>query len=237
MFDVISLDDVDRKIILAVGDGEVSVSEMIKKAGLSRQSAYTHLEKLIGLKLILQRRGGFPRTRMLRLSEEGLKVYEELRRAASAGQTGSAGLDVFRTLLRERCKTLKYMAPLLEESFAKAYAQYLAASATLGFIIPMSKEILQKIEGYAESLVEGMDIAIYPKPQSATEEEAVGKAALELLERLFKDKEFRERVAQTGKLTFILSLDLSKINEPAQVKGQILFWALVYEGLHKEGKI
>jgi len=236
-FEVMHLDDVDRKIILSIGEEEISVSEMIKRAGLSRQSAYTHLEKLVGLKLILQRRGGFPRTRLLKLSEEGLKVHEELRRVTSAGQAGSAGLDAFRTLLKERCKTLRYMAPSLEESFAKAYAQFLVTSATLGFVVPMSKNILERIEGYVESLVLGTDIAIYPKPQSAAEDETVGKAALQLLDHLLRNKEFRERVARTGKLTFILSLDLSKINESEQVKSQILFWALVYEGLHREGKI
>jgi len=236
-FDIVSLDDVDRKIILAIGMEEVNVSEMIKSAGLSRQSAYTHLEKLVGLGLISQKRGGFPRTRLLKLSKEGLKMYEELKRVRSAGQIKSAGQDAFVTLLKERCKTLKYMAPSLEESFAKAYAQFLVTSATWGFVMPMSKDILNKLEGYAESLVEGIDIAVYPKPQLATEEEVVGKAALELLGHILRNKEFREKVAQTGKLTFMLSLDLSKINESAEVKSQILFWALVYEGLHKEGKI
>ena len=162
---------------------------------------------------------------------------EELKRVRSAGQIKSAGQDAFVTLLKERCKTLKYMAPSLEESFAKAYAQFLVTSATWGFVMPMSKDILNKLEGYAESLVEGIDIAVYPKPQLATEEEVVGKAALELLGHILRNKEFREKVAQTGKLTFMLSLDLSKINESAEVKSQILFWALVYEGLHKEGKI
>ena len=224
-FDIVSLDDVDRKIILAIGMEEVNVSEMIKSAGLSRQSAYTHLEKLVGLGLISQKRGGFPRTRLLKLSKEGLEMYGELKRVRSAGQIKSAGQDAFATLLKERCKTLKHMAPSLEESSAKA-SQFSVTSATRGFVMPMSKDILNKLEGYAESLVEGTDIAVYPK--LATEEEVVGKAALELLGHILRNEEFREKVAQTGKLTFMLSLDLSKINESAEVKSQILFRALVY---------
>lgn len=236
-FDTISLEDVDWKIILAIGEGEVNVSEMIKKAGLSRQSAYTHLSKLVGLGLITERKGGFPRTRLLRLSQEGLKVYEEVRRVMSAVQIRSAGQNAFKAILKERCKTLRYMAPSLEKSFAKAYGQFLVTAATLGLIIPMSKDILEKIEEFAESLAEGIDIAVYPKPRSAAAEKTCGKVALEILGHLLRNKEFREDVAHTGKLTFMLSLDLSKISASAEVKSQILFWALVYEGLRKEGKI
>jgi len=64
------------------------------------------------------------------------------------------------------------------------------------------------------TVVEGVDIAIYLNPQSAAEEEDIGKAALDLLSHILRNKEFRKRVAQIGKLTIMLNLDLSKITDP-----------------------
>jgi len=214
------LDEADRRIILAIGGDEISVSEMIRRANLSRQSAYTHLERLVGLGLILDKRGGFPKTRLLRLSEEGLRVYEELSRAEAVAGAVPVGLETLRENILKLCQEAASIASI--DRLLKGRER----PSTIGFITLEPRGIDEKLKRYAEALAEGAKIAVWPKPQSPSEEETVSVAALLLLSSLLSNEEFRRRVSEGGKLTFLLTLDLNKINEPPNVRDQILFWSL-----------
>jgi hypothetical protein len=162
------------------------------------------------------------------------KVYEGIEKA----------LDYVRDKIQTRIeKTSGYMAPRLElkrDGLApklKAILSMYATAATLGFFKPSFKEASEKLKAFSDALVKGLEVAINPPIQTADEGDALGDAVLEFLGHLLRSRNYREKVAKTGKIAIVITLDISKANMTPEDKREALFWGLVFPGLHREGKV
>ena len=134
------------------------------------------------------------------------------------------------------------MAPSLEAkrgnitSKLKAILMLYATTSTLGFLKPLG-QASQKLSMFSETIAEGLDIAVDPPVEKAEEEDSIGDGVLDLLNHALRSKTYREKVAKTGKMTIVITLDISKVNMPPEEKREALFWGLVFEGLRREGKV
>jgi DNA-binding MarR family transcriptional regulator len=234
---MIKVESLDREIILAVGRaGKINITQLINRVNASGQTVYTYVAKLIGAGILAEERGGFPQTRWLSLTLAGRELYLKLEAGEATFQTLPAPLPAFHKAVKKRASnTIKYMAPFLEESFFQAYKSYITTAATLGVVIPAKKEIREKLETYAEQIAAGATLLVYP-PMEASEASTRFQAhILEAVGHALSIPSFRQKVAESGKLTIVLTMDFSKL--PEDDRGQILFWSLVYHGLRREGKL
>jgi len=186
--------------------------------------------------------GEYPYPVLYRLTPKGLAALKALVRQEMAERTPTCDLTKsFRAKLRQRIeKTIGYMAPRLERggitSKLKAILAMYATAAALEFLKPL-KQASQKLDALSEAIAEGLDVAVDPPVEKAEEEDAVGEGVLALLSHVLRSPTYRERVAKTGKMAIIITLDISKANMPPEEKREALFWGLVFEGLRREGKV
>jgi len=237
------------KILRALSSGEwVRYRDVVVRAGVGTTTASKFLKLLekageVEKKVDLES-GEYPYPVLYRLTPKGMEVLKAVKRRKMAEE--AQPYDIVKSVrekIRDRIeKTIRYMAPKLEAKRGglspklKSLLAMYATAATLGFFHPNFKDASERLKVFSDGLAEGLEIAVNPPIQGSDEDEALGEAVLEFLSHLFKSRGYREKVAKKGKLTVFFTLDLTKIDFSSKEKSDALFWGLVFEGLHREGK-
>jgi DNA-binding MarR family transcriptional regulator len=238
-----------QKILTALASGDwVRYCDIVKSAGVGTTTASKFLKSMeeageVEKKVDLTS-GEYPYPVLYKLTPKGLAALKALLRQEAVERSHVCNLtkNVREKLLERVKKTIGYMAPSLEAkrgnitSKLKAILMLYATTSTLGFLKPLG-QASQKLSMFSETIAEGLDIAVDPPVEKAEEEDSIGDGVLDLLNHALRSKTYREKVAKTGKMTIVITLDISKVNMPPEEKREALFWGLVFEGLRREGKV
>jgi len=238
-----------RKILAALAEGKwTRYHDVVAKAnvGTTTASKYLKIMKEAGEieKKVDLTSGEYPYPALYRLTPKGLAALKALVRQETAERAPTCDLTKsLRAKMHQRIEeTIGYMTPMLEAkrggitSKLKAILATYATAATLGFLKPL-KQASRKLDVLSEAIAESLDVAVDPPVEKAEEEDAVGDGVLALLSHVLRSPTYREKVAKTGKMAIIITLDISKINMPPEEKREALFWGLVFEGLRREAKV
>ena len=235
-------EDSKSKILNALGSGEwVRYSDIVKRTGLGTTTVSKFLKIMertgeIEKKVDLES-GEYPYPALYRITDKGRNSLEAILKVKEAEQTYPVELKDFTRLLKERCsKTLRYLASLMDPSPLKRVLRAYITSITLGIFTPAKKEDVKKIEEFITGLACGTRLAVCPPPEN-DERSTIEIAIIELLGKIMENRSYRDKIANNGKLTIFLNIDLNEINLPTETKSEALFWALAFEGLLREGKI
>ncbi|MEM2189586.1 MAG: hypothetical protein QXG35_09715 [Nitrososphaerota archaeon] len=231
------MDEDCMKIVKAVGDeGEATLIKIRERSGLTWYTIYNCVRELAQEGLLCEREKRFPKSRRFYLTEKGRKVYEKLKITESAANAAPVPVDITPYLKQRADATIGYMVPRMrEKSFMeklKILLNFYATVLTLGFF----KRFGEKTEDIVKAL-SVVRSAIFPPVEAEEERGAFAEGVIELLSRLLRCRGFRERVAEKRRLTLILDFDFSGAQLSNEELREALFWAFVFEGLHREGKI
>ena len=238
---------VEEEVILQLARGEMSKYQLAEASHRAYSAVHKAVASLLSEGLIEPARR-VPSSKnpqivveYYKLTEKGSLLYGNLVKLRLA-ELSMPPIKDFKPKIRRRIQaTIDHVAPrlmvkekgLLKE--LKAIPAMYAKVATLGLLKLSPKEISEKLSAFADAVSEGADLAVYP-PAEDIEEEAVVNATLTMLGSLLRISTYRQRVAETGRLAVILTMDLTGIDESPSEKGDALFWGVVVEGLRKEGK-
>ncbi|MEM2188802.1 MAG: MarR family transcriptional regulator [Nitrososphaerota archaeon] len=231
---------------------EFRVLECLKEFGSARfaeiKKALNTADKLIWetLKKLVEK--GFVEKverGLYRITAAGLQALEapEARAAEAMAEAKETGrlvkpidVDITPYIMDRASATIGYMVPRMrEKSFMeklKILLNFYATALTLDFF----KRFGEK----TEDIVKGLSVvrsAVFPPVEAGEEREAFIHSIIEMLGRLLRCRGFRERVAEKRRLTLILDFDFSGAQLSNEELREALFWTLVFEDLHKEGKI
>jgi|GEM_PF-5705038 len=238
-----------QKILAALSGGDwVRYRDIVARAGLGTTTASKFLKIMEKEgeveKKIDTESGEYPYPVLYRLTPKGLNALKATQRWEAAERAPPCDLTVSvrEKLLKRIRKTIGYMAPRLEAkhggitSKLKAILAMYATAATLGFLKPL-EQASQKLNALSEAIAEGLNVAVYPPAEKAEEKDAIGDGIISMLSHILKVPTYRERVAKTGKMAIIITLDINKVDMPPEEKREALFWGLVFEGLRREARV
>jgi len=234
-----------RKILAALANGGwVRYRDIAAKAGVGTTTASKFLKSMeeageVEKKVDLAG-GEYPYPVLYRLTPKGLDALKTFLRQEAAERTPACDLteSVREKLLKRIEETIGHIAPGLEAkhgSRLKAILAMYAAAATPGFLEPL-EQASQKLNALSEAIAEGLNVAVDPPAEKAEEKDAVGDGIISMLGHIPKAPTCRERVAETGKMAIVITLDISKADMPPEEKREALFWGLAFGALREEAE-
>jgi len=204
-------------IIEACAEKPRSWSELKRLTGLSHTKISAHLKELVLKRCLIKRDDG-----LYYVTKEGLEAFEKFSRLCYADiaqpqLTPSDVEELIQPKLEavEKETTSKIHKP--SEKLKHEFLQILTRS--LGLHSAEKDELAH----FSEHLAKGLNVNVFPIPTPESRQ-SVTKAALKLLSELMKFESFRDKIAEHGKMTILLTLDLGDVKLPANIKSAALYY-------------
>lgn len=192
-----------------------SWSELKKLTGLSHTKISVHLKELATEGYLRKMKNG-----LYGVTEKGLKVVEKFsrQRYAEEAQPQLAPLDVEEFILPKLKDLEKEALSKIHEPWERLEQEFMQI-----IIGNLHTAIAEKTElaHLSSHLVKGLDLSVFPTP-APEERQDIVKASLRLLSELMKIQPFRDKVAEHGRMTILLTLDLGDSRLPVSFKSSAL---------------
>ncbi|MEM3377938.1 MAG: hypothetical protein QW674_03200 [Candidatus Bathyarchaeia archaeon] len=227
---------VDAKVLSKLASGEVTrFSELKKAVGTVDKVLWESLLKLSEKGLIEKAGRG-----LYKITATGAEEEKRLRLKEADSLAHPIEINIGDAIYERAKKTISYMEPRLlvkEPGFMRkleALAKYYGTVTSLGFYKPFSEQT-REIASQLSSSVRSS--ALYPPTEEENERKAFEDAFLAFLNYIFRCRSLRAKVAKERRLTVVLDLNFSNVPLADKELDEAMFWAFVFEGLHREGKI
>lgn len=200
-------------IVSSCAEKPRSWTELRRLTGLSHTKISVHLRELVAAGYLVKRDG------LYKATEKGLAEAKRFSRLhyAEVAQPLLSYSDLEEFILSklsgvERAEVLKVPRPLdtLEGGILKILARR--------FGVETLDLETRHLGGH---LARGLDLSIFPQV-AGEERKAIINIAFRLISELMKNDSFRYKVAEQGKMSFLLTLDLGDAKSPIKVKSEAL---------------
>lgn len=203
-------------ILEACAERSRSWSSLKKLTGLSHTKISSHLKELVTEGYLKKREDG-----LYEVTEKGLKAVEKYSRMHCAEiaepQLTLSDVEEF-VLLKlkdyEKADLFKIQNP--SERLEREFLRILTAK----FHITLAKDT--ELAHLSSHLAKGLNFSLFPAPAPEIRREVI-KTSLKLISELMKIQQFRDKVAEHGKMTILITLNLGNTKLPADVKSLALY--------------
>ena len=199
-------------------------TSMIKVLGVVKATLYQHLNELQSKKYITKENGKYV------LTPKGSQYLARVFREKFVAQVKPFPARVADFASRKLIEKRRSRAKQVAFAFASTPLERLKLGLSLAIFrerwTRLSPEMQKRINVMIDTIEDKINIALYPLPERTTQE-MVAKVVFEVVGKIFKDKDFRSKVAESKKLAIVFTLDLSNLEESKKVLDFLLYWVFV----------